>query len=574
MRESLPVVMTVLEETRKRAVIYCRTSGDDRERDSMDNQEKECLRYAESKCYEVVEILREDVRGVSGADFGAPELQKAIELAEKRVYDILLVRDVKRFSRDLIKAKIAELQLERCNVNVEFVWQQFSNDTEGEFLKQLHYLLAQKERRDIAEQMLKGRRNQCQFRNSAMFHNNPPLGYTSERVDKKFIAVIVDKEAAIVRQIFKLYVDDNLSLSAVARRLNDEGVPTYSQLRGGSLFGRDQPSQWIATTIQGILKNTAYIGKWYYGKRTRKNVTKIENGRLITAKENVYHTDENLIEISIPSIIDEALWKETQQKLEENKKFSGRKSTLKFLLGKRVWCQCNWKAISETRRWKDRQYAYYLCHNKACQNFNKHLKAGLIDELAWEWLKAIVEDKEKLKKKVDDFVSEIEKSLEPIEKRLAYLYDMRQEKETAYTKILNNWIQLDEFDKKMLSPQKQLLKAELEDITCQTAELEKSKAELEYIKAEFASGWDTTTAYIWEDQQNTMADCFLNELYEDFEGKVDFVRKYDVKGTITQENGAFWLHLTCKFDQTLLKLCDSNQYPIARRQISRKPSGQ
>lgn len=537
-----------------RVIIYCRTSGNDEERDSMSNQEMECLNYAASKGYEVVGTLRENVKGVSGYDFNAPELQKAIELAEQRVYDILLCRDMSRFSRDNLKAQLTEMQLKQYEVTVEFVWQQFSRNLDGEFFKKLQSLIDEKRGQEINKQMLHGRRNQVQFRNSAMFHGHPPLGYKAEKFDGRFVAKIVEEEEQIVKLIFKLYVEDKWSLGAIARKLNKDNVPTYSQLRGSTSFG-DENSEWEGTTIRQILMNTAYIGKWYYGKRSRKSSTKIKDGRIVTVKENIYHGDENLILVNIPLIIDCVTFETAQRRLEENKQFSGRKSNHNFFLGKRVWCECGKKVVSETRKWEGKQYAYYVvCKN--CGN-RKYFRSDLIDELAWEWLRSIIKDKEKLQAKIEDYALEIEKSLEPIYKRLSYLQKLRAEREPKYKKLLDKWFELDDFDKDIALPQKELLKKELQDISSETEKLEEQRLELEYLKAEFLSGWDTISAEVWVDQQNVMADWFLEELENNFESKYDYVRKYDVKGTVLVEGGVYWLHLTCRFDETLLKLCDN-----------------
>ncbi|NIT37134.1 MAG: recombinase family protein, partial [candidate division Zixibacteria bacterium] len=65
---------------KKRALLYARVSGDDRERDSLGGQLELCRAYAESRGYVVVRELAEDEWGVSGADVEAAELNRAIEL--------------------------------------------------------------------------------------------------------------------------------------------------------------------------------------------------------------------------------------------------------------------------------------------------------------------------------------------------------------------------------------------------------------------------------------------------------------------------------------------------------------
>lgn len=71
-------------------------------------------------------------------------------------------------------------------------------------------------------------------------------GYIREKGEK--IQQIVPHEAAIVRDIFRLYVQDGLGLSKIARTLNDRGIPTKEN------------ALWSGTTVRLVLENVNYIG--------------------------------------------------------------------------------------------------------------------------------------------------------------------------------------------------------------------------------------------------------------------------------------------------------------------------
>ena len=62
-------------------------------------------------------------------------------------------------------------------------------------------------------------------------------------------------EAEVVRLIFDQYTRAGLSIGAVARLLNDQGVPT-----------RRQAPRWERSTVWGILRNPAYQGSACFGK--------------------------------------------------------------------------------------------------------------------------------------------------------------------------------------------------------------------------------------------------------------------------------------------------------------------
>ena len=90
----------------KRAVLYARVSGDDRKQESrnLEGQIEMCRDYAQQNGWRIVAELPEDDRGASGAEIDLPKLNQAREMAEAGEYDILVVREIDRLSRNLHSA--------------------------------------------------------------------------------------------------------------------------------------------------------------------------------------------------------------------------------------------------------------------------------------------------------------------------------------------------------------------------------------------------------------------------------------------------------------------------------------
>lgn len=93
------------------------------------------------------------------------------------------------------------------------------------------------------------------------YQANPPMGYDRERGG---LPVVNPKEAAIVQRVFRLFVDEKMSMCAIAKRMNLDGYPTK---RG---------AHWNVTHVRYMLGNPFYIGKirWNYithtaGKRKK-----------------------------------------------------------------------------------------------------------------------------------------------------------------------------------------------------------------------------------------------------------------------------------------------------------------
>ena len=61
---------------------------------------------------------------------------------------------------------------------------------------------------------------------------------------------IVEQEARVVRQLYQMYVEQNLGLRLIARHLNDANTPTR---RG---------SRWSVVTVRDILRNRTYTGTY------------------------------------------------------------------------------------------------------------------------------------------------------------------------------------------------------------------------------------------------------------------------------------------------------------------------
>lgn len=69
---------------------------------------------------------------------------------------------------------------------------------------------------------------------------------------------IVESEANVVREIFRLAAEENLGSYAIAKRLNEQHIPAIN--------GRE----WKACTISDRLKNPIYMGYFTYNRRSHK----------------------------------------------------------------------------------------------------------------------------------------------------------------------------------------------------------------------------------------------------------------------------------------------------------------
>lgn len=88
-----------------RTAIYCRLSKDDDlqgESASISNQRALLENYCKKQGWEVLYILQDD--GFTGLNMDRPDMQKLLRLAEQRLIDIVITKDLSRLSRNYLDA--------------------------------------------------------------------------------------------------------------------------------------------------------------------------------------------------------------------------------------------------------------------------------------------------------------------------------------------------------------------------------------------------------------------------------------------------------------------------------------
>ncbi|MBN1220093.1 MAG: recombinase family protein [Anaerolineae bacterium] len=564
-----------------RCLIYCRTSGDDTDRDSLTYQEKDCTEHANKKGWDIFDVLKEDVKGVSGAELFAPEIQKAIDYARQGLYDILLVRDVKRFARDRFKANFVEYQLTEYNVKLEFVWQHFTDDSDGDFIKGIHYLLAQKERADIVKQMINGKRKRIEHKGSFIVSGNAPFGYMAKKDERGiFHAVIVEEEAKIIEMIFRWYVEDGLSVHAITQRLNDEKIPTYAQLRNRKRY-RGIVTQWYPSNVANILRSETYCGLWRYGKKGAKKYYG-ENGKKII--KAFTHDESNCIEVEIPAIVSRKTWELAQVKLTQNK--AGRRAKYDYLMAGRIKCHCGYSMSgSSHKNPSGNLYLSYRCpgHRKITKNYCEQSAVGanLVDELAWNWLENLLTS-DTLDEKLQNYVEEREREIKQLTDKLYPLEHYLEELGKRYDKLIRSYLASDDFGQSKLLPYKNELEEEMKEYQVRRdkvkEELETCKVSIEFYKyyverKKEGVFFDVVVSAdnLPKNQQQAAREFDYNladSLLEDgekrertFEEKKKIVKRFNLQAEILNDDQ---LRLTCDLGEEVLKLYNNKGVQICQ----------
>jgi site-specific DNA recombinase len=302
-------------ETMKRAVLYARVSRDDRSNDgrNLAGQLEMGREYAQEHGYQVMAELAEDDRGASGAEIDLPELNRVRNMALAGEFDVLVVREIDRLSRNLAKQLIVEQELQRTGVQIEYAIGEYPDTPEGRLNKHIKATIAEYEREKIAERTTRARRQKVKG-GHVITRSRPPYGYRSAEVNGRAMLTIYEPEARIVSMIFDWYTvgdgeDGPLSTRAIAKRLSDMGIPTWNDVHKKAGKKRRR-GEWAVSVIARVLSNETYIGRWHYAG----------------------------IPVDVPAIVDGETWSAVQKRKRHDLRMSKRNRKYDYLLGGRVRC--------------------------------------------------------------------------------------------------------------------------------------------------------------------------------------------------------------------------------------------
>ena len=225
-----------------RVAAYCRVSTDEMgQQESFYNQVDVYLKKVTANPdWVLVDIYADPA--VSGTTENRPEFQRMLRDAEKRMFDLLLVKSISRFARNTLISVETVRYLQSFGIGVVFEEQNIdTSQPYSEMMLTILSAFAQEESRNTSERVKKGIRMR-QARGEVNW--NPLYGYT--RVEDKDY-VVVENEAEVVRRIFSDYIKGKMTHD-IRDELNREGIPSP----GGST--------WRGQTINNVLRNERYTG--------------------------------------------------------------------------------------------------------------------------------------------------------------------------------------------------------------------------------------------------------------------------------------------------------------------------
>jgi DNA invertase Pin-like site-specific DNA recombinase len=292
---------------------------------SADDQTRECRAYAERQGWVVV-IVERDEAVRAGALAARDGYARLIKAAKNHEFDVLLVEEISRFSRDFLGGMVELRDFDKLGVRIADTKNGILDLTTaaGQMQTAVSLMMSHQETQRLGERSKRGLRGKVLAKFSG--GGRPAFGmrrvpvFSENETDvdgrPKRIGVRIEPDpqtAHIVERIFREYCEGQ-SKRAIALKLNSEGVA--SRDAGGVHAGRKNNGTWTAASIKKIVENEIYVGDRVWNKHSRKG-DKLPSGKK-AMRPNPREQWERIEGYATP-IIDRETWARAQHRSEQTR---------------------------------------------------------------------------------------------------------------------------------------------------------------------------------------------------------------------------------------------------------------
>lgn len=394
----------------KKIAAYMRISVDtekDRDNTSIENQRRIIKAYLKQR-FPDAEVDYYVDRDRSGYTFEQREsYMKMRPLLMSGDYDILLIKDLSRFSRRNSKGLVELEDLRDAGVRIISIGDGIDYPTYDDWNNiQVRFLLNEMPVTDASKKVKKV----VEMRqNNADWICAVPYGYYM--IDSKNMTYEVDEACAeVVRRIFEMY-NGGMGYKKIANTLTDEKIPTprmveierkrkMAELNKKKVDIKLKASPvWAIPTVSGILQNDFYIGTLRQRKYTRKRI----NGpdKRLNAEENIVFENHHTPIVSTREFM------KAQQQLKTRTKnnYRGTKKYDNDYSGFLFCGECGSPMFSMSRPDLAPAYTCGTYHKRGLKGCTSHhIRVDVLDTVLKKYV-------ERIMKTSDKMIAELEKNI-------------------------------------------------------------------------------------------------------------------------------------------------------------------
>lgn len=334
-------------EKRLRVCSYARVSTDKRDQKNSFKVQVQYFERELEKCPNWINVGVFKDEGKSGTSRAKrDDFNRMIEKAKAGEIDLIITKELSRFSRNLQDTVNIVNELRQINVDVWFLANGIRSGRTADYQRLCeHATRAQGESLMTSARVTWGHKQSMEM--GVVYGRKEMFGYNIVRDDfgvQRF--EIIEEEAEIVRKIFAWFAAGD-GTHVIARRLEQMGVKTKRYKNG-----------WTNTVILRLLRNTKYRGILTQGLThtpdplTHKKKYTKDPSKLIVIEN--HHTP----------IVDQETWDIVQQRLKEKEpsaEIKAKHSNRYWTSGK-VYCGlCGGRYVSYQKKQKNVPYRAWVC---------------------------------------------------------------------------------------------------------------------------------------------------------------------------------------------------------------------
>jgi site-specific DNA recombinase len=250
--------------------------------------------------------------GISGARLDRPALDRLRDAARRGEFDAVVILSPDRLARNYAHQWLLIEEFEKLHTPLIFLQNPFGDSPQGKLLTQMQGMIAEYERAQIAERTRRGRLEKArQGEFMPWAYTCYGYRYLPKRHGCAPQVMIDPIEAAVVRDIYRALVEEQLSCRQITQRLNAAKTPTPT--------GKN--AVWQHATVRNILANRTYTGQARYNYRqpVLPQSRKKEEHRLRSLKTGrSYRAESEWVWSDAPAIISVELFDKAQLQLQRN----------------------------------------------------------------------------------------------------------------------------------------------------------------------------------------------------------------------------------------------------------------